>query len=668
MKEWLSTTIILCTFGFFREFRPSDRSGFSWIASAEKNVTEAEADDLEKWGQNSYLSHSAFMFLITDYLLYQPILVFSAVVGIILWTMVISATTSEAIGAIQVLHGTYKSAELAYFTYIYAKVEKKYFFTVSVLTRSTGLFSSAISSALGELLVNSGSCTEANLNYISLAAQFASLLVAITLPRVYHAWTYEQAVADAATSATEDTAEAVADATVQATEAATQSAVDAAIQATAEAIGNSSSETVKGIPSQEHQGSTTDETDYTDVNIEGSEQLSSETESYSETKANRRKPPKVRTVGAQARKLNPHLTINQVEYIRRRIAEALDVDEIAVDICRRALHKLNEERGSEIVGSRKEDITELQLARGWKQKFQEIAGSGEKGINKITDGIKNKVIPKGFEDAAKKATEGIKEKTEKITDDLKEKIAGKIQARVGKATDKIQNIPLIGSLKGIKQMLLFVVRTYSNLFILKWSLWWIVANSVFLLVSSSSQVLWRGIDPDYHDSSKVIFTVHRQFTRSFEVWLLAAASAVQSVLILIMSLTSRLWFSYSAYVLFSIVYNFLITYASGLISKELEDQTYGMIFGINTFVSLSINSAIRSVWISKDGFKLGRRTRFYLFSGFFLIVAGVYGIIGFVNQPYLLGKVKVLKLKFMKLISKLLAWLRNRILTIKQKS
>lgn len=78
--------------------------------------------------------------------------------------------------AIQVLHGIYVSAEVAYFTYIYAKVEKEYFFDVSVLTRSVGLFSSAISSALAEILVNTGSWTELKLNYISLGGRVTFLL------------------------------------------------------------------------------------------------------------------------------------------------------------------------------------------------------------------------------------------------------------------------------------------------------------------------------------------------------------------------------------------------------------------------------------------------------------------------------------------------------------
>lgn len=69
MKDWLSTTIILCIFGFFREFRPSDRAGYLRIAIPDKNVSEGEVEELEESEINSHLSHTVFMLLITDYLL-----------------------------------------------------------------------------------------------------------------------------------------------------------------------------------------------------------------------------------------------------------------------------------------------------------------------------------------------------------------------------------------------------------------------------------------------------------------------------------------------------------------------------------------------------------------------------------------------------------------------
>ncbi|XP_037903828.1 folate transporter 1-like isoform X2 [Hermetia illucens] len=680
MKDWLSTTIILCTFGFFREFRPSDRSGYLRITIPDKNLSEGEVEELEESEINSHLSHTVFMLLITDYLLYQPILVLSAVVGVILWTMVVTATSSEAKEAIQVLHGIYVSAEVAYFTYIYAKVEKEYFFDVSVLTRSVGLFSSAISSALAEILVNTGSWTELKLNYISLGAQFASLLVAVILPRAYQPSSYDKAVAEAATNATEDAAEAVADAAVEATEAATQNAVDEAIQAAAEAVANIATGTVRDISLIKHQRNTMEnETDNTEFEIEESGPFTGES---ANTQAHQ---PKMRTVGAQTRKQYSPIAIH-VEYIRRRITEALDVDEITADICRRALQKLNK-GGIEVNSLHKRGITQLQLAKGSAEKNQEIAGTVSTENTEIADGIRNKaeVKPESFENQTGETTEGLEEKAEKVarsspdmareaSSELKEKISDKIQEEVEKATEKDKDVSLL-SFKGIKQRVMFLVTTYSNWFILKWSLWWILANSIFLMVSDSSQILWHDIDPDRHKVSKgtvkavaetlsaaasisVIFTRHRRFPRWFEVWILAAASVVESVLIFTMSITTHLWLSYSAYILFGVVYNFLITYASGLISKELVDQTYGMIFGINTFASLSVTSAVTAIGISEDGFNLKSRTRFYLFSALFIIIAGVYGIGGFMKQPHLRYKLKQLKIKFKGLISKMRALCR----------
>lgn len=71
MNKWIGISLILCTFGFFRELRPSEPFVTEFLSNGKwrKDVT---ADDINRkiypFGTYSYLVQLCVIFLITDIL------------------------------------------------------------------------------------------------------------------------------------------------------------------------------------------------------------------------------------------------------------------------------------------------------------------------------------------------------------------------------------------------------------------------------------------------------------------------------------------------------------------------------------------------------------------------------------------------------------------------
>lgn len=85
---------------------------------------------------------------------------------------------------IEIFYSLYATCEVAYFAYIYAKVSKEYFLSVSSHTRAAlliGRFTSGLSS---QLLFHFELLDIHSLNYLTLSTQIAATLIAIFLPRV----------------------------------------------------------------------------------------------------------------------------------------------------------------------------------------------------------------------------------------------------------------------------------------------------------------------------------------------------------------------------------------------------------------------------------------------------------------------------------------------------
>jgi thiamine transporter 2/3 len=71
----------------------------------------------------------------------------------------------------EVSYGFFMAAEVAYYTYIYAQVDREHYQQVTSHTRTAYLFGRALSGVVSQVLVSTGTLDYYQLNFISLAGR-----------------------------------------------------------------------------------------------------------------------------------------------------------------------------------------------------------------------------------------------------------------------------------------------------------------------------------------------------------------------------------------------------------------------------------------------------------------------------------------------------------------
>lgn len=98
-------------------------------------------------------------------------------VGLVLWSLLLWTTSLGALYGVQVCYGFFMAAEIAYYTYMYAKVEKENYQKVTGHTRASLLSGRFIASVLAQILVSYELMDLRELNYISLGGKRSSAIV-----------------------------------------------------------------------------------------------------------------------------------------------------------------------------------------------------------------------------------------------------------------------------------------------------------------------------------------------------------------------------------------------------------------------------------------------------------------------------------------------------------
>ncbi|KAH8343695.1 thiamine transporter 1 [Drosophila kikkawai] len=186
MKEWLKISCLLCVFGFVREIRPSEPYVTEYLLGPWRNITSDQlTQDVYPVGTYSHMVQLVFVFLITDFLRYKPLIITIGATGVIIWSMLIWTTSLLSLQIVEFFYGTYMAAEVAYYTYIYAKVDKKYYPRVTSHTRAAMFAGKLVSGITSQLMLYLDLMNYKQLNYITLGTQIIAMLWAFGLPKVH---------------------------------------------------------------------------------------------------------------------------------------------------------------------------------------------------------------------------------------------------------------------------------------------------------------------------------------------------------------------------------------------------------------------------------------------------------------------------------------------------
>ncbi|PNF28260.1 Thiamine transporter 2 [Cryptotermes secundus] len=186
MEIWLKLSILLCVFGFVKEFRPSEPFVTPYLTEEGKNFTDQDIEVIFSTGTYAYLVEIIFVFLVTDLFRYKPVIVLDGVFAIITWSLLIWGKSILQMQVMEVFYAFFLAAEVAYYTYIYAQVDREHYQKVTSHTRAAYLFGRALSGIVSQTLVSTGTLNYYQLNFISFAAVISATVWALFLPPVKH--------------------------------------------------------------------------------------------------------------------------------------------------------------------------------------------------------------------------------------------------------------------------------------------------------------------------------------------------------------------------------------------------------------------------------------------------------------------------------------------------
>ncbi|XP_051283249.1 thiamine transporter 1 [Dicentrarchus labrax] len=180
--------------------------------------------------------------------------------------------------------------------------------------------------------------------------------------------------------------------------------------------------------------------------------------------------------------------------------------------------------------------------------------------------------------------------------------------------------------------------------LLAWSLWWALATCGYFQVINYVQPLWENIRPshDYEIYNGYVETLSTLLGAlaallvgylpvCWALWgelVLCVLSLLMAVCVFVMDTLRNIWLCYSSYIVFRATYMLLITVATYQIAANLNMQRYALVFGVNTFVALLLQTLLTIVVVDSAGLGLDVFTQFLIYGCYFAVISMVFLLAG----------------------------------------
>ncbi|KAG7326753.1 hypothetical protein KOW79_010154 [Hemibagrus wyckioides] len=188
------------------------------------------------------------------------------------------------------------------------------------------------------------------------------------------------------------------------------------------------------------------------------------------------------------------------------------------------------------------------------------------------------------------------------------------------------------------------VKCYSCHTLLAWSVWWALSTCGYFQVVNYTQVLWEKILPSknfeiyngYVETVSTLLGALAAFSVglvnvSWAVWgelALCIFSIVIAVAVYVMDTVRNIWVCYTSYVIFRSSYMLLITIATFQIATNLSMKRYALVFGVNTFVALLLQTLLTVIVVDSAGLGLDIFPQFLIYGSYFAAIAVIFLIAG----------------------------------------
>nr|XP_003417931.1 thiamine transporter 2 [Loxodonta africana] len=181
---------------------------------------------------------------------------------------------------------------------------------------------------------------------------------------------------------------------------------------------------------------------------------------------------------------------------------------------------------------------------------------------------------------------------------------------------------------------------YSSKHLFYWSLWWALSTAGFNQILNYVQILWDYKAPSqnssiYNGAVEAIATFGGAVA-AFAVgyvkvnWnllgelALGIFSGVNAGALLLMHYTTNIWACYAGYLIFKSGYMLLITIAVFQIAVNLSVERYALVFGLDTFIALVIQTIMTVIVVDPRGLNLPISIQFLVYGSYFAAIAGIF--------------------------------------------
>lgn len=182
---------------------------------------------------------------------------------------------------------------------------------------------------------------------------------------------------------------------------------------------------------------------------------------------------------------------------------------------------------------------------------------------------------------------------------------------------------------------------YKNSTVIMWSIFYSISFCLYFQSFAYIQVLWlsKENDASWNASVDAIFTlsgvvfaiVAGKIQISFlkrekpTLMVLIIMSSLQGVIIILASKSSTLLQCYLMFILYGITYALSITITATKIAENLCEDSYGLVFGFNTFLAVIIQTGLTFAVVS-NGFMLSIEGQFLVYGFIYIILGGLYSL------------------------------------------
>ncbi|KPP64365.1 thiamine transporter 1-like [Scleropages formosus] len=198
------------------------------------------------------------------------------------------------------------------------------------------------------------------------------------------------------------------------------------------------------------------------------------------------------------------------------------------------------------------------------------------------------------------------------------------------------------------------VHCYSSPTMLAWSVWWALSTCGYLQVVNYTQALWEKVLPSqefmiyngYVETVSTLLGALAAFAVSFvkiswASWgelALCCFSVVIAVVMYLMDTIQNIWVCYTCYIIFRATYMLLITIATYQIAAALSMRRYALVFGVNTFVALLLQTILTLIVVDTAGLGLDIFTQFLIYASYFAAIAVIFLVAGLYKVVARYGK------------------------------